>query len=273
MSLTDFTALAYHLDLWRLQPDGIPFDTPQSWLLPVRHLSQPALLKICKASSDERHTAALLDFYAGDGAVRMILAKGPAVLMERACGVRSAWALATEGCDDEAADILGGVVKRLHAPRQGKPPTGLITLQDWFSVLFRRRGQSMLFAKAADTADELLASPTDQGVLHGDLHHNNVVHDTTRGWLAIDPKGLWGERAYDVANLLRNPQHHPHIVCDSDRMWRHANHYAARLDLDVRRILRFAFAHAALSAAWCMDDGLSPEFSLRTAETAADLIA
>ena len=200
MSLTDFTALAYHVDLWRLQPDGIPFDTPQSWLLPVRHRSQPALLKICKASSDERHTAALLDFYAGDGAVRMILAKGPAVLMERACGVRSAWALATEGCDDEAADILGGVVKRLHAPRQGKPPTGLITLPDWFSVLFRRRGQSMLFAKAADTADELLASPTDQGVLHGDLHHNNVVHDTTRGWLAIDPKGLWGERAYDVAN-------------------------------------------------------------------------
>lgn len=42
-------------------------------------------------------------------------------------------------------------------------------------------------------------------VLHGDVHHGNVLNFGARGWLAIDPRGLVGERAFDHANLLCNP--------------------------------------------------------------------
>jgi streptomycin 6-kinase len=272
MTVSDFSKLAHHLTLWRLEPDGIPFDTPHSWLLAVRHAGTPAILKIRKSTSDETLTAALLDYYGGDGAVRLIMAYDTAVLMERACGVRSAWAMATQGEDDAAADILADTVARLHAPRTRTPPAGLISLDVWFSSLLQRRTQSEVFARAADIVEALLASARDQTVLHGDLHHNNVVFDAARGWLAIDPKGLWGERSYDVANLLRNPHYHPAIVHDAERMRRHATHYAWRLNLDADRILRFAFAHAALSAAWCMDDGLAPAFSLRAADVAMNLI-
>jgi streptomycin 6-kinase len=38
-----------------------------------------------------------------------------------------------------------------------------------------------------------------------DLHHYNVLSDSGRGWLAIDPKGLVGEVEYEVGAAIRNP--------------------------------------------------------------------
>ena len=46
----------------------------------------------------------------------------------------------------------------------------------------------------AETAQALLADPRERSVLHGDLHHDNALDFGARGWRAIDPKGLIGER-------------------------------------------------------------------------------
>lgn len=54
-------------------------------------------------------------------------------------------------------------------------------------------------------ANVLLSSPHNEVVLHGDLHHGNILDFGTRGWLAIDPKGLLGERGFDYANIFTNP--------------------------------------------------------------------
>jgi streptomycin 6-kinase len=67
--------------------------------------------------------------------------------------------------------------------------------------------------------------------LHVDLHHSNVLDAGPRGWLAIDPKALLGERTYETANLLRNPWPHGDIVHSSGRMDRLAAFYAERLNL------------------------------------------
>jgi Aminoglycoside/hydroxyurea antibiotic resistance kinase len=106
---------------------------------------------------------------------------------------------------------------------------------------------------AADAAAALLASPLtgtdDTVVLHGDLHHDNILDGGPRGWLAIDPNGLIGERTYDIANLLRNPWPHGNVVHDPERMQRIAAIYARQLGLDPRGCLQFALAHSGLSAA------------------------
>jgi streptomycin 6-kinase len=51
----------------------------------------------------------------------------------------------------------------------------------------------------------LLATPHRIGVLHGDLHHASVLDFGARGWLAIDPKSLTGERGFEFANIFINP--------------------------------------------------------------------
>ncbi len=95
-------------------------------------------------------------------------------------------------------------------------------------------------------------------VLHGDLHHNNVLLDATRGWLAIDPKGLFGERVYDVANLICNPWPHGRVVLDPKRALRCAEIYGRRLCLYPRRIMAFATAHAGLASSWAIVEGGDP---------------
>jgi streptomycin 6-kinase len=51
----------------------------------------------------------------------------------------------------------------------------------------------------------LCSSQRYRRLLHGDLHHGNVLHDSERGWVAIDPKGVLGEPEYEIGVALRNP--------------------------------------------------------------------
>jgi streptomycin 6-kinase len=83
-------------------------------------------------------------------------------------------------------------------------------------------------------------------VLHGDIHHYNI-RQSTRGWLAFDPKGLVGERAYDYANTLCNPGM-PELVYNETRLLTNAAILAEMGALDLQRVLAFTYAYACLNA-------------------------
>ncbi len=71
-------------------------------------------------------------------------------------------------------------------------------------------------------AATLLESTTAPTFLHGDLHHENVLRDTKLGgWLAIDPKGLSGDPAYEAVVYMRNPMGRMQDVVDMKALLRH----------------------------------------------------
>jgi streptomycin 6-kinase len=256
---------------WGLVADGSLSETPTSWLMPVRQRGRPAVLKMLKRTSDERAAARLLRYFAGSGAVKLIAADNDGLLMERADDEVSLRAMAISGGDAQAAEILADCVQRLHAPRDHPAPRELTALRDWFRSLFARQTELPTLSHCADVARQLLANEREIIVLHGDLHHDNVLH-SARGWLAIDPKGLIGERTYEVANLLGNPWPHGELVHQPGRMTRLAELYATRLCLEPRRVLGFAFAHAGLAASWLMDDGSDPSYRLQCAKILEPLV-
>ncbi|MCA9796461.1 MAG: 3'-kinase, partial [Candidatus Eremiobacteraeota bacterium] len=100
-------------------------------------------------------------------------------------------------------------------------------------------------------------------LLHGDLHHDNILHHPGRGWLAIDPKGVVGEPAFDLACALLNPVWLPDLVEDPGRLSAMAANFEKRLDLPAERIRQFAFVYACLSVCWSWEDGDDPEPRLR----------
>jgi streptomycin 6-kinase len=102
-----------------------------------------------------------------------------------------------------------------------------------------------------------LGDPRDVAVLHGDIHHGNVLDGGERGWLAIDPKGLLGERTFDFVNILRNPD--AATALSPGRFDRQAAVLAEAAALDRRRLLQWTLAFAGLSAAWHLADGTRPE--------------
>jgi streptomycin 6-kinase len=120
---------------------------------------------------------------------------------------------------------------------------------------------------SAATASKLLATPRDVMVLHGDIHHGNILDFGPRGWLAIDPKGLSGERSFDYANILCNPDHETATM--SGRLAHRIELIAKAAALERARLLQWILAWAGLSAVWLLDDGVSPESPLRVAELAA----
>jgi streptomycin 6-kinase len=261
-----------YLIQWHLEPDGAAIETPSSWLLPVRRDRAAAMLKVLKSASDERNAAALLRHLNGDGAVRLYEADENALVLERAIGSRSLVTMAISGRDADAAEILAETLTKLHAPRDCSVALELTPLERHFSSLYDRAGMMPILGRCASLARGLLATERDVLPLHGDLHHENVVDGGRRGWLAIDPKALLGERTYEVANLHCNPAPHADLVHQPGRMRWLAEFYAARLGLDARRVLAFALAHAGLSASWDMDDGFDPTYALRCAEVLSELV-
>ena len=198
MSLDD------QLRRWRLVGDGDVIVTHSSRLLPVRRDGAPAMLKIA-LEAEERFGAGLMAWWDGVGAARVLAHEGDALLMERAVDGESLAAMARAGRDDEASRILCAVAARLHAPRLSPPPE-LVPLARWFAPLEPAAAiHGGLLVPAAAAACALLAEPREVVPLHGDLHHDNVLDFGARGWLAIDPKRLVGERGFDFANILRNP--------------------------------------------------------------------
>jgi streptomycin 6-kinase len=73
--------LGHHLARWDLVPDGDPIKTPSSLLLAVRHDGQPAMLKVAH-EEEERRGGAVMAWWDGDGAAKVLARHGEALLLE-----------------------------------------------------------------------------------------------------------------------------------------------------------------------------------------------
>lgn len=255
-----------YLRCWNLALDGAPLRTPNSDLLPVTRDGVPAMLKLAREAEEERGNA-LMDWWDGRGSAPVLARKGPALLMARAQDDRSLTRMALAGDDDAATHILCRVATRLHAC-PGEPPFELVPLVDWFAPLTAGGGHgSAVIDLAAAIARDLLGGQTGLSVLHGDVHHDNVLDFGNGEWLAIDPKGLFGERTFDFVNMLRNPD--PELALEAARLQRQASLIAAEARLDRARLLRWLLAFSGLSVIWSLEDGGEPEPDLRMAGIAA----
>ena len=247
---------------WDLSQDGEPKTTRSSKLLPVRYRGKAAMLKVA-FNAEERAGGAFMAWWAGQGAAAVLAHDAEAVLLERAQGASSLSVMARAGRDDEASRIICGVVAGLHAPRPALCP-----LKTWFRELeAAARSHGGIFAVAMVELDDLLANPRETGVLHGDIHHDNILDFGAKGWLAIDPKSLEGERGYDYANLFRNPG--GDVALQPGRFERQVELVAACASLERTRLLRWVLSVMSLSAAWHLSNREQPETTLAIAAMAA----
>ncbi|WP_349867121.1 aminoglycoside phosphotransferase family protein [Leifsonia sp. WHRI 6310E] len=270
--------LAGWRERWRLTPDGEAFGTPSSALQPVRQDGRPAFLKRALVA-EEAAGAHVLRWWDGEAAAAVLEfgGDGEAVLLERAEGARSLTGLARSGPagDDDATRILCRAGRRLHAAGTDTRPGGLHPLDEWFRELFehaadRPHDHDGLYPAAAAEARALLAHPAADVVLHGDLHHGNVLDFGERGWLAIDPKPLHGDPAFDVLNILCNPD--AEIALRPGRLERTARVIATETGLDERTLLRWVLAWAGLSAAWSERSGAEAPIALGVGQRSRTLL-
>ncbi|MCA9877275.1 MAG: phosphotransferase, partial [Thermomicrobiales bacterium] len=244
------------LHRWQLTADGPAVETHTSLLLPARQAGQPVMLKVA-CVEEEARGAEILAWWGGEGAARVLALEGDALLMERATGPRSLVQMATTSreADASALHILCATAANLHQPRP-QPPASATTLRRWFAALApTAQREGGVFRQAHAAAAHLLATPREPAVLHGDLHHENILWDNARGWLAIDPKGVLGEPAYEMGAALRNPITPGTPAAEPVTMARRVDVMVEMLGLDRTRILGWCAAQAVLAAIWSIEEG------------------
>ena len=261
---------------WRLTPDGAPIVTATGALLPVVRDGQPAMLKRF-TDPEEAIGAALLRWWDGDGAARILAEADNAILMERATGSVSLTTLSLSGEDDRACRQICATAAHLHADRPAPLPA-LTPLDRYFRALLETSpGEHPFLDRAAAEARRLLDDPRDIRPLHGDLHHGNILDFGERGFLAIDPKGLYGERAFGFANIFCNPDidvPDAFVARDQNRFESRLAMIAATADLDRTRLLRWIIAWCGLSAIWFLrDDDARADIPLTVGRLALERLA
>jgi len=246
--------LEHYLAAWTLSNPRLLTQTGTSHIYTVTHETGTVVLKLLSSSEvDEQRGALALRHFDGCGAVRLLRCDESAQLMEYASGDELI-TLVERGQDKDAARIIAQVISQLHGVSQAAPPDGLIRLERWFGELFnkaaadRQAGVESIFVRSAALTQRLLADQRELRVLHGDIHHRNI-RQSSRGWLAFDPKGVLGERTYDCANSLCNPPISG-IVHNETRLLTHAAILADTLEIDLQRVLAFTYAYTCLNASW-----------------------
>jgi streptomycin 6-kinase len=128
-----------------------------------------------------------------------------------------------------------------------------------------------ILVQAAAAAAKVLAAQREIVPLHADLHHENILDFGERGWLAIDPKRVIGERTFEYTILFCDPDlglPHLTIARRPEMFARRIEIVSEATNLEARRLLRWILAWAGLSAAWQIGDDLDPGIELQVAEMA-----
>lgn len=242
----------------------------------VRSDGTPIMLKLGVPNKELDSEIEALRLYDGRGSCRLIDADAEQgiLLLER---LQPGLMLSTLADDEDATAIAAGVMRRLWRPAPADHP--FPTTAKWAKGLDRLRAEfgggtgpfpPKLVEQAEHLYSELLASQAQPMLLHGDLHHFNILTAERQPWLAIDPKGVVGEPAYEIGALLRNPT--DDLVMDRQVQARRVDLLTSELGLDRQRILGWGIAQAVLSGWWSYGDhghGWEPMMAL--AELLADL--
>ena len=198
---------------WGLIPSGPSWSGSCAVVVPVRTDVGPAALKVSWPHAEVATEHLALRHWDGRGAVRLLRAdpRRFALLLERLDPTDL-----THVEIDEACEVLGSILSQLSSPALPQTPTlsayaaRLLTSLDAAAPgplprRFVEQARHLVRDLANSPSNSPSSSPgLDARLLHTDLHYANVLRAERQHWLAIDPKPMAGDPAFEVAPALWN---------------------------------------------------------------------
>lgn len=256
-------------DQWELKNITPVENMSYNYVAKAIRYGQPVVFKIGfykKAILDERQA---LFYFNGNAAIRLLDydEQYNALLLEQAISgitLKSLYPMQEEFVIDGYADT----VKRLLA-KQTENTYPFRHIKDWLKALDEFKSNRIpnnLLKRSIVLKNSLLSTMTREVVLHGDLHHDNILKNKDT-WIVIDPKGIVGEAEFEVAAF-------DFISADEIKNYnevkklfhRRLNLIAEKLKLSAERIKDWVFVRLMLSAVWFVEDNGDPEKAISLAE-------
>ncbi|HZE87115.1 MAG TPA: aminoglycoside phosphotransferase family protein [Methylomirabilota bacterium] len=203
-----------------------------------------------------------LEFYNGIGAIKILQEdiKNDVMLLEKAEPGTRVRDITPE---KEQISYVSDLLKQFHKPIPDDLASPFPTIPDWAKAFDRYKEKfssesgpipQWMFEKAQNIFKEFPKEKKEHVLLHGDLHSDNIL-SSQRGWLVIDPKGIVGEREFELGTYLRNPYYdYPkgsdYIKLETERILQ----FSEQLGFDKNRLRDWAFACAVISLLWSLED-------------------
>jgi len=261
----------FYTELWNLTLESDPTETFTGLIAFGKRGTQSVVLKIVNEAVEDEHTAAVLRSYAGHGAVHLLEEEGNVTLLERAMPGTPLTLLVKEGQDAKATHIFCDILEKLHHNKtvpEGNftASTGLIRGFEVYLESHEHPLPADLVKDAHTLYRSLTTIQTTPVLLHRDLHHENILYDENRGWLAIDPKGVIGNPLFEVGAFFRNPKKYPEIYCSSRVINKRLDIIHERCGFDKKHVLEWSFAEAVLAGIWSIECDQSPDWAIMAAK-------
>lgn len=243
------------LDRWGLRLDGPSMHGMCALVLPVLRVADhtPAVLKLQLLDHESEGEPVALRIWNGDGAVRLLEYDDETgtMLLERLDPAR----MLTHEPDSRKATL---VVAHLLAHLTATPaPPEPRRLSDVAADMLTRTPPVLdritdtadhdLIADCAAAVRDVVAEPGDR-LLHWDLHFDNVLASDRAPWLAIDPKPLAGDPAFDLWPALDNRFDPDEIAWRFDAM-------TDTLSLNRDRARAWTLGRVLQNAIWDIEEG------------------
>jgi streptomycin 6-kinase len=260
---------------WQLTV-GDPYEGGHAaWVAPAERADgTPAVLKLAYPDDESQHEPDALELWDGEGAVRLLARDDMtrALLLER---LEPGTALLELDDAEQAAAIACELLPRLWRPLEDGH--GLVTATacaaHWaidLERMYREQGEpfdAALLRGAVAAFEQLATYDGPVVILHQDFHRGNVLRAEREPWLAIDPKPLAGEPAFDARWLLSDLLHtEPRSPHDAPAL---LDRLAGALALDAERVRLWSFARAVENVAWCYESGEAADQDLALATALA----
>lgn len=255
--------LTHYWDLSKLEPVK---NLSYNYVMLGYQGATPIVLKISCDPKELKNEHIALTTYNGNNCIRLLASNDEynALLLEQAIPGTTLVPF-FPNCDNEALEHTSSIMKQLHEtalPENLQLPS----LKDWFKCLFNPHPALNTYhiRKAQEIVLNLLATQEKIVLLHGDLHHENILL-SSRGWLAIDPKGILGDPAYEPCSFMKNPT--PEVLKQKELILYRLARFSELLSLDKERIYAWLYVQSVLDACWAMEEGATnSKIALASAE-------
>ena len=161
---------------------------------------------------------------------------------------------------DKRLDVFLDVFSNLHSEvvDEEQFPTYL----DWLKKVMKYmqiNHPDSIFTKHIITAfilcEELWNKYTDLVLLHGDLHHDNILLGEDNHYHIIDPKGVMGSRVFDIPRFIINEFDDVTRV-DFDEEFEHIiQKFSNQLAIPVADVIKLTYMEICLAQCWMIEDG------------------
>ncbi len=243
---------------WNVAELKLVQDLSYNYVMAGLQENKSVVLKVGMDEAALEREARALQVYDGVGAVRLLDTLPGALLLERVLPGESLKKVSFRQ-ESEASAIFEQVMSRLHR-KTSLNVAGFPHIKDWLIVLDDARWNipQKYISKAREMRDILLESTQQEVLLHGDLHHDNIL-EHSGDWVAIDPKGVVGDPAFEYAAFLRNPW--PNLL-EHEQVYEIIKKRLKSFSMNHKRILHWSFVQSVLAWIWACQDGIySDSFS------------